>query len=258
MVKFTIDGRIVEIEEGKTVLDAAKKLDIYIPTLCYHPALEPYGACRLCLVEVTKESWKGWSKLVVSCAYPVEENIIVSTASEKATKSRKFVMQLLLARCPESQVIRDLAGKLDVQLPAINTNSSQTERLKDCILCGLCARICSDLVGQKAISFTKRGINRMVDTAFQKNSENCIGCSACVFVCPTNAVKYIDTKNIRKMLTWNTEIKMNKCTMCGKEFITDKQLAVLKNSSKLVQDIINVCPDCRQKQLMSNIPIYKI
>lgn len=97
MISFKMDGRKVQAEENATILEVAKAQGIDIPTFCYHQALGPYGACRVCLVEV---NYQGRSKLVTSCTYPVWEGIEVKTNSEKVTKARRFIVELLLGRCP--------------------------------------------------------------------------------------------------------------------------------------------------------------
>ena len=114
MITLTIDGRSVGAFEGETVLEAARRVGIEIPTLCYHPALSPYGACRLCVVEVEQ---RGRRRLVVSCLFPVEEGLVVWTDNERVRKARRGVMELLLARCPNVPAIRELAAKMGVQEP---------------------------------------------------------------------------------------------------------------------------------------------
>ena len=244
MVKFSIDNKQIEVESGTYLLQAAKKLGIDIPTLCHHPALEPYGACRICLVEITKESWKGWSKLVVSCAYPVENDLIVYTNSEKVIKARKFILELLIARCPESDTIKKLAEKYEVAPASFSLNYEPT----DCILCGLCVRVCGELIKQNVISFTHRGSNRKVMTPFNKESDVCITCGACAFVCPTGVIKLEDILGKRKIETWHTELPLYKCKKCGKGFVSTKQLQLLKDKCVSIGDIIELCPECRRKK----------
>ena len=108
MVTLTIDGREVQAEEKATLLEAARENNIYIPALCSHEEVVPYGACRLCLVEVVT---RGRERLVASCLYPVEDGLVVKTNSERVMANRKMIMELLLARCPDVPVIQDLAKK---------------------------------------------------------------------------------------------------------------------------------------------------
>jgi heterodisulfide reductase subunit A len=183
MIRIVIDGQEIKVEQDTTVLEAAEKLSIPIPTLCYHQALEPYGACRLCTVEVVQ---RGRSRLVTSCNYPIREEIEVLTTSEKVLKGRRMIVELLLARCPEVPLLQRLAAELGIEKPRFPLKED------DCILCGLCVRVCQELVGVSAISFVGRGVEREVATPFFKLSEDCIACGACAFVCPTGAIKLED------------------------------------------------------------------
>jgi heterodisulfide reductase subunit A len=194
MIKVSIDGQLIEVEEGTTILEAAQKLGIYIPTLCHHPALEPYGACRLCMVEIT---YGGWSRLVTSCNYPIRWELEVETASEKVVKGRKMLAELLLARCPNAPKIQELAASLGVTEARFESGDEL------CYLCGLCVRACRELVGQSAISFVGRGAGREVGTPFIQFSDDCIACGACEFLCPTGAIKVEDVtdKEIRPLFS---------------------------------------------------------
>ncbi|TET39082.1 MAG: 4Fe-4S dicluster domain-containing protein [Dehalococcoidia bacterium] len=182
-VTLTIDGKKVEAEEGMTVLEAAKSVAIEIPTLCYHEALSPYGACRLCTVEITTD---GRSRLVTSCLYPVEEGLMVKTDTPQVIRARKMIVELMLSRCPNVPKIQELAREYGVEKPRFKVE----EEL--CILCGLCARMCEEVVGVSAINFTQRGFEREITTPFAEISEACIGCGACAKVCPTGAITLED------------------------------------------------------------------
>jgi len=101
-IRITIDGQPTDVAPGTMVLAAARGLGVDVPTLCDHPSLEPSGACRLCVVEITHADWGGWSGLVTSCLYPVEEGLEVSTTSPKVRETRRGLLELYLARCPDS------------------------------------------------------------------------------------------------------------------------------------------------------------
>ena len=182
-ITLKINGKKVKAEEGMTVLEAAKSVGIEIPTLCYHEALKPYGACRLCTVEITSA---GATRLVASCQYPVEEGLVVNTDTPQVVKARKMIVELTLARCPTVPQIQELARQYGVDKPRFKVK----EEL--CILCGLCTRMCEEVVGTSAINFYKRGFEREVTTPFVEISEACIGCGACVKVCPTGAITLED------------------------------------------------------------------
>ena len=180
MINLTIDNREVSVEEGTTILQAAESLGIKIPTLCYHKALSPYGACRVCMVEVIEN---GRSKMHASCQYPARDGSMVRTNSEEVIRTRKIMVELLLARCPDSEKVKELALELGVGAPRISKKN------EDCLLCGLCVRMCQERMGQTAIGFTNRGPERKVTTPFEELSAVCMGCSSCKSVCPAGGVE---------------------------------------------------------------------
>lgn len=175
MVKLSLNGAEVQAEEGWTLLETARFYGIEIPTLCYHDGLSPCGACRLCLVEVGDE---GDSKLVSSCTYPVEEGLSVRTDSERVLRTRMLMVELLLSICPSSKTIQDLASQLGIQELRFRP------RYEDCILCGLCVRMCEEQMDGRAIGFVDRGENLRVSTPFDLKSEVCRQCGACMYICP--------------------------------------------------------------------------
>jgi len=182
-ITLKIDGREVKSKEETTILEAAKEVGIDIPTLCYCHALSPFGACRLCSVEMTDK--RGRKRIVTSCNYPVEEGLMVDTKSEKVMRIRRMLLELLLARCPKVNKIRDLARAYDIRQPSLWIGDEE----EDCILCGLCARVCEELVGVSAINFANRGVMREVTAPYHALSDDCIACGACARVCPTGSRK---------------------------------------------------------------------
>jgi len=178
-VKFLLNDQEATAERGQTVLQAARKEGIWIPTLCYNPSLEPEGSCRLCLVEV--EAF-GRRRIVTSCGYPVEEGIKVYTDTENVVEARKVVAELLLARCSENKEVREICAKLGV------TDTTLEKDDKDCMLCGLCVQMCHQKMQIGAIGFTGRGDQRKVTTPYDELSQVCITCGACEFICPTHAI----------------------------------------------------------------------
>lgn len=182
MVTFKINGREVEAQPDWTVLEAAREKGIHIPTLCYHEAVGPSGACRLCVVEIVEGSW---SKVVISCMYPVKEGITVLTDSDRVKNVRRWILEMLLAECPASKEIRDLAAEYEVT----STRFVSKNPDEQCMLCGLCVRVCREVVGVSAISTVGRGVHKSIDTPFGKPSEDCVACGSCVTVCPTGAMQ---------------------------------------------------------------------
>ncbi len=183
MIHLTIDDKPIEVPEGRSLLEACRENGIAIPTLCYHPALEPYGACRLCVVELSQSGRK--PRLVASCVYPCEEGAVVKTNSEMVQRSRRITAELILAGSYDTPEVLALGNELGVteirfKLPEENA----------CVLCGLCVRACNEIVGVSAISVIQRGISKKVATPFQVKSSRCIGCGTCVLICPTGAFKF--------------------------------------------------------------------
>jgi heterodisulfide reductase subunit A len=178
MVNLSINGRSVKIEPGKTVLEACQKLNIPVPTLCYNKALSPYGACRLCIVEIKRRDKKS---IQTSCTTKVEEGIEVRTDTPELLNMRRIVVQLLMARAPNSKKVREIASTLGVK----ETHFVKLD--KDCILCGLCVRMCRERMGRDVLGFSNRGDKREVTPPFDVKSKLCMACGACKFICPTAA-----------------------------------------------------------------------
>ncbi len=235
MIEFTIEGVRVEAEEGTTVLPVALEYGFEIPHLCYHDEVSPYGACRLCLVEVERG---GRRRLTASCTYPVMEGIQVFTNTEKVQRARRVILELLLARCPDRGVLQELASQMGIEEPRFELGQ------EECILCGLCERVCREVVGANAISFFSRGYKREMGPPFRDPKE-CIACGACVYVCPVDCIKMEETEEERTIVRWERSLPMKKCTVCGRSFAPWYQLEIIKEKAKLPKDFLNVCPDCR-------------
>lgn len=172
-----IDGKEVKAEEGMTVLEAAQSAGIFIPTLCHHEVLEPYGGCRLCTVEVEVN---GWSKLVVGCLYPVEPDLIVRTRTEMVDKVRKLILEFLLAHSPDSPALLELAQEYGADKDRFEKESSF------CLLCGLCVRYCAEVKKKNVIGFIDKGGKREISFIPELAARECWDCKECFPLCPTS------------------------------------------------------------------------
>ncbi|MCD6500332.1 MAG: (2Fe-2S)-binding protein [Deltaproteobacteria bacterium] len=178
-ITITLDGQPITAKKGEILLDVARRNGAFIPTLCHLDGLTPYGACRLCTVKVKHGSW---SKFVTSCNYPIWDGLEVETATDEVNQNRKLVIEALLSRAPKAPVLQNLAKTYGVT----TTRFPNLDPAEKCILCGLCVRVCDDVVGAHAIGFVGRGQDRRV--GIHINDAACIGCGACSYVCPTDAI----------------------------------------------------------------------
>ena len=176
-ILLQIDGKEVKAREGMTVLAAAQSAGVYIPTLCYHEKLAPFGGCRICMVEVEAG---GWTRLVVSCVYLVESNLVVRTRSEKVDRIRKTILELLLAHAPDSPILQDLAQEYGADKDRFEKGPSF------CIHCGLCVRYCAEIKKKNAVGFIDRGIRKEISFIPEIASKECNSCKECFPLCPTS------------------------------------------------------------------------
>ena len=176
-IRMQIDGKAVSAKPGMTLLEAAQSAGISIPTLCHHEQLEPFGACRLCIVEV---DMRGWTRLVISCVYPVAENLIVNTRSERIDRIRKTLLELQLAHAPHAPVLQALAATYGADKDRFEKEASF------CIHCGLCVRYCAEVKKKDAIGFIDRGIRKEISFVPEIAARECNTCKACFPLCPTS------------------------------------------------------------------------
>jgi len=179
-VLLQMDGREVKAKAGMTLLEAARGAGISIPTLCYHEKLEPFGACRLCIVEIES---RGWTRLVVSCVYPVEKNLVVRTRSEKVDRIRKMILELQMAHAPDALELQALAKEYGADKNRFEKEPSF------CIHCGLCVRYCAEVKKKFAVGFIDRGIRKEISFIPEIASRECWNCKECFPLCPTAALQ---------------------------------------------------------------------
>jgi NADH dehydrogenase/NADH:ubiquinone oxidoreductase subunit G len=188
-IHLQIDGKEIVAKEGMTILEAAKSAGIPIPTLCHYEKLEPYGACRICTVEMEAQ---GRKQLVASCVYPVEPNAVVTTRSEVIDEIRKMILELLLAHAPDAPVLQDLAKEYGADEGRFEKESSF------CILCGLCVRYCAEVKKKDAVAFVDQGPKREICFVPEVASKECWNCKECFPLCPTSYLQaaYVLTEGL--------------------------------------------------------------
>ncbi len=179
-ILLQIDAKEVEAKEGMTILETAQDAGIYIPTLCHHEKLEPYGACRICTVEAES---RGQTKLVAACLYPVEQGLVVRTRSEKVDKIRKMILELLLAHAPDSRELQGLAEEYGADKDRFEKEASF------CVHCGLCVRYCAEVKKKFAVGFVNRGARREISFDPVIAAKECLNCKECFPLCPTEALQ---------------------------------------------------------------------
>ncbi|MBI9105994.1 MAG: (2Fe-2S)-binding protein [Spirochaetales bacterium] len=245
-VEIIIDGRKIRVPQGTTILKAAAMLEIRIPTLCHHEELSPSGSCRLCIVEISNPSQnpdRSW--IDSACVCPASEGLNIKTHSPRVLKERKLIIELLLSRAPDSQQIMKLALENGITKPRF---TAADEGKSNCILCGLCMRVCNELIKAEAIGFSGRGIKKEVVSPFKIAGDLCIGCKACEAVCPTGVINFkIENKKLRKQ-DWGVALEMIFCPDCGQPVGTSVQMEQLKEKITITDELLSCCPACRRKK----------
>ncbi|MBD3867235.1 MAG: (2Fe-2S)-binding protein [Acidobacteria bacterium] len=251
MPTLTINGKKVQAREGAYVLEAARQAGAEIPTLCHFEGLEPWGGCRLCQVQITKNGWDGWKKMVVGCMFPVEEGLIVLTDTDEVRETRRVVLDLLLARCPETPLIQAMAKKYGIERTSYVPNPEPT----DCILCSLCTRVC-DHIEVSAISTADRGAGKEIAPPFHEPPEACIGCLACAEICPTDFIPF-KTSHVSRSI-WGKEFEMLRCQDCGRAHITKAQAehhaAHRAETTGVSEEWFRYCDSCKRKRQAARFP----
>jgi len=249
-ITLIINGRKYPADEGEILLGVALRNNIAIPHLCYEPSLDPYGACRLCMVEVVK---RGKPEMTTSCTVQAAEGLEVITDSPEIVKHRNILFELYLAEAPKSEIMKAMAARYGVTKTRFLKKLDTTDSLGNkCVLCGLCVRACNEIMGAGAIGFINRGPYTIVNTPYFEPTKDCFGCGACVKVCPTDAVEMEDAGDTRIMKSWSeTKVPLVQCSCCQK-YYAPKGLAIAtlaRITPSLKEEIAALCPACRGKRI---------
>jgi len=241
MIDIFIDDKKIAAEKGATILQVARANKIPIPHLCYHPALKPSGACKLCGVEVASPSGK--QVVMLSCILKVKEGLVVKTNSELVTAQREKAFNKLLTLAPDSQRIRDLADEYQVAV---------TPEPNGCIRCRLCVRVCNEIVKARAIKMEKTESGPRV----VPGEGTCIGCGTCANLCPTKVIQVNDEGNVRTVSIKDeviSRLPLERCEACGNLYATSQFLAHVAETTDPhphTKEIHHLCPGCAK--LMSD------
>lgn len=236
-VTLKLNDREVTAPKGQFLLKVARENGFEVPTMCQNDELKEGGHCRLCLVELREGDW---SKIVTSCLYPAKNGLNVYLDSPKVARARKTVIELMLARAPKAEAVQLLARKYlgKAETPYVTTNADER-----CILCGQCVAACEEVVGVSAIGVASRGVYKKVTTPFDGPSNPCIGCGACAFVCPTDAIPMSEADGVRHI--WGRDFAMHACTKCGEAYIPVDQIEWMVGTYKVKREFFDKCPNCR-------------
>jgi bidirectional [NiFe] hydrogenase diaphorase subunit len=253
----TIEGKQVAVPRDATILEAARRAHVWIPTLCHKPGIDHTAACRICMVEVWADgAARKAGRMVTACNYPVRRDITVDVNGGRASRIRRGVMELLLARSPESEELREMAARMGVlgtPYPKV------TESQRNCILCGLCVTVCEQAIGASAIGFAGRGVDRAVAAPFRQPSEACIACGACAAVCPVGTIQvriHADTAEA-EISPFKSRSKLLVCEECGTRLVS---VPVAQATSGRVdfdweqfRRLSRLCPVCRRKHAAASL-----
>jgi len=236
-VKIIVNGKAVEAAGESSLLKVLLDEGCDVPHLCWHERVTPYASCRLCLVEVARE---GRRKVATSCNYPVMEGMEVFTDTPEVLEQRGNVFEVLLAQAPESTMLREYAARYGVGGTTLRAQEGK------CILCGLCDRVCREVIGADAIGFSGRGGLKELTTPYEAESAACIGCGACAYVCPTGCIEVVDRGMVREIPFIHARHDLVPCRICGRPVTTKAHAGYLKR--KMLDEVtITTCDECKKK-----------
>jgi bidirectional [NiFe] hydrogenase diaphorase subunit len=252
MPTLTVNGRKVTVAEDAYLLEACRVAGVEVPTLCNFDGLEPWGGCRLCVVDMSLAKWDDdWFKMVTACNHPVAEGMTVRTDTERVLATRRVVLDLLLARCPETPLIQRLAREAGIDQTSYEPNPEPT----DCILCGLCTRVC-DHIGVSAIASTDRGWGREIAPPFNEPPPDCIGCLACAEICPTDYIKFTNSDRVRTI--WGREFEMLRDPRTGEAVITKAQAEYFAERSGVPMSYFETSDKSKRRELAKTFESLRV
>ena len=244
-VKITVDGKEITAQKRANLLKTLLDNGFEIPNLCYHETLKPYGVCRVCVVKITRN---GKTKIATSCNYLVADGLQVMTASEDVLQARNEALQTLLARAPASEPLKEYAAMWGVS----QTSMPIEDPSEKCIMCGLCVRVCKEVVGANAICFEGKGRLRRPTTPTGGEADKCILCGACAYICPTGCITFEEiearAERRRKIDNWHRELALIACKKCGHPYMPSYQAQYFSQLTHIPQDFFDICPNCRATQ----------
>ena len=246
-MKITIDGTPIEAFPAETVMDAAKRAGVFIPGLCCDEATGGGNNCRLCMVEVSE---RGRDKLVAACAFLVKDGLAVTTTTDRVSRIRRTLLELLYLQAPDNPALLELMEKCGVAPPtSLPLKEKGKNGIDGCILCSRCVNACARL-GAAAISTVGRGVIKQVNTPYGKAADVCIGCAACAEACPLKTIPVEDTEEGRTI--WNREFRWVRCEDCGAVIATEEhykasEAALIEKGGAADSRVL--CPVCKRKHM---------
>ena len=251
MISITINGKQYQAEPGEMVINVLIREGIDIAHLCHHEALPPYGACRLCMVNVAQGGKLG---IAASCTLPAAEGLVIETDTPQIVQLRKVLLEMYLGEAPGSEEIRTLAERYGVDTTRF-TRSDLSASGDRCVLCGRCARVCHESLEVGAIDFSGRGIRSNIHAPWLELSETCIGCGSCATNCPTGAITFEDQGGERIFQVSGSVFSRHnlvRCEVCNVLYATEKYIDYMKNRSDSKGETLlekGICPECMRREV---------